>query len=108
MAYSSDLRKKVIKYRENHTLEQAHEVFGISISTILDWEDLLEKTGGLEKRQLNRSFKKINPEELAVFVLEHPDAYLHEIGEHFGCSATAVYYALENQSITLKNSNSLW
>ena len=102
MAYSLDLRKKVIAYRKTHTLQQAHEVFGVSISTILDWEDLLENTGTLEKRALNRSHKKIDPIALSEYILEFPDAYLHEIGEHFGCSATAVFYALENQKITLK------
>jgi len=71
-------------------------------ATILDWEDLLEKTGSLEKRALNRSHKKIDPVELSEYILEFPDAYLHEIGAHFGCSATAVFYALENQNITLK------
>ena len=102
MAYSLDLRKKVVKYRETHTLQQTHETFGVSISTISDWEDLLETTGNLEKRPLNRKHKKIDPQELAEFILEFPDAYLHEIGEHFGCSATAVHYALENQGVTLK------
>jgi len=102
MAYSLDLRKKVIKYRENHTLEETHQVFGISISTITDWETLLEENGGLEKRPLNRTFKKIDPVELAVFIIEKPDSYLSEIAEHFNCTTTAVFYALENQSITLK------
>ena len=102
MAYSLDLRKKVIAYRKAHTLQQTHEIFGISISTILDWENLHEKTGSLEKRALNRSYKKIDPVALSEYVLEFPDAYLHEMGEHFGCSATAVFYALENQNITLK------
>jgi len=102
MAYSLDLRKKVIAHRKTHTLQQTHEVFDISISTILDWENLLEKTGSLEKRALNRSHKKIDPIALSEYILEFPDAYLHEIGEHFRCSATAVFYALENQNITLK------
>jgi transposase len=102
MAYSLDLRKKVIDYRKTHTLQQTHEVFKISISTILDWETLLEKTGSLKKRVLNRSHKKIDPIALSEYILEFPDAYLHEIAKHFGCTATAVHYALENQSITLK------
>jgi transposase len=102
MAYSTDLREKVLKYRETHSLENTHEVFGISISTIRDWERLKDTNGNVNKRPLNRTFKKIDPVKLAEFVLENPDAYLSEIGDHFGCSATAVFYALENQSITLK------
>jgi transposase len=102
MAYAKDLREKVLKYRAKHSLEKTHEVFGISISTIRDWERLKNENGNLNKRPLNRTFKKIDPVKLAEFVIQNPDAYLSEIGEHFNCSATAVFYALENQSITLK------
>jgi len=102
MAYSLDLRKKVIKHREKHTYKQTFETFGVSITTIIDWENLLKETGSLEKRPLNRTFKKINPVKLAEFIIENPDSYLSEIAQHFNCSATAVFNALENQQITLK------
>ena len=102
MAYSIDLRKKVIKYRETHTYEQTYQTFGISKTTIIDWETLLKQTGSLEKRPLNRTHKKIDPVKLTAYILEFPDAYLEEIAEHFGCSATAVFYALKNEKITLK------
>lgn len=102
MAYSLDLRKKVIDFRASHTLEETYKVFGISKTTILDWEKLSKETGSLEKRQLNRTFKKIDPVELAKIIIEEPDLYLSEIAERFGCSASAVFYALENEKITLK------
>jgi len=102
MAYSIDLRKKVVDYRKAHTYEQTHQTFGVSITTIIDWETLLEETGSLEKRPLDRKHKKIDPVELAAYILEFPDAYLEEIAEHFSCSATAVFYALEKEKITLK------
>jgi transposase len=102
MAYSLDLRKKGIKYRENHSLEQTRDTVNISISTISDWELLLAETGSFEKRPLDRSDKKINPVELAAFIIEKPDSYLYEIAEHFNCSIMAVSYALDKQNITLK------
>jgi transposase len=102
MAYSKDLRKKVLDYRANHTLQDTHNTFKISVTTILDWEKLQSENGSLDKRPLNRTFKKIDPVKLAEYVIEYPDSYLSEIGEHFDCSATAVFYALENLSITLK------
>jgi hypothetical protein len=37
---------------------------------------LLKETGSLEKRPLNRTFKKIDPVELAEFIVEKPDGYL--------------------------------
>ena len=102
MAYSKDLRKKVLEYRKNNTLEQTHKTFNISKTTILDWEKLHNEIGTLEKRALNRGHKKIDPIKLAEYVIENPDHYLSEIAAHFNCSSVAVFYALENQSITLK------
>ena len=102
MAYSKDLRKKVLEYRKNSTLEETHKTFNISKTTILDWERLHKETGDLEKRALNRSHKKIDPVELAEYVIKNPDHYLSEIAAHFNCSSVAVFYALENQNITLK------
>ena len=102
MAYSLDLRKKVLDQRKTHTLEETHSAFNISISTILDWEILQKETGSPKKRPLNRSFKKIDPIALAEFIIEFPDSYLHEMAEHFNCTTTAVFYALENQKITFK------
>lgn len=102
MAYSADLRKKVIEYRKTHTFEETFKTFGVSKTTIIDWEKLYKETGSLDKRALNRSYKKIDPVKLAEYVMENPDHYLSEIAEHFNCSTTAVFYALENQSITLK------
>ncbi|MDR0919768.1 MAG: IS630 transposase-related protein, partial [Oscillospiraceae bacterium] len=61
MAYSKDLREKVLKYREKHSLEKTHEVYEISVSTIRDWERLKNENGNLNKRPLNRTFKKIDP-----------------------------------------------
>ena len=102
MAYSNDFRKKVMEYRATHTLEETHTTFGVSKTAILDWERLYKENGCLTKRKLNRKHKKIDPEELSAYIIENPDHYLREIAEHFNCSITAVFYALEKQNITLK------
>jgi len=107
MAYSLDLRKKVLDYRRTHTLDDTKKTFKVSKTTILDWEKLQKENGSLDKRPLNRSFKKIDPVKLAAFIIEKPDSYLSEIAEHFSCSDVAVFKALKNKKITLKNSNSL-
>ena len=91
-----------MEYRKTHSLDKTHETFNISKTTILDWEELLKTTGSLKKRPLRRSFKKIDPEKLAEFIVEKPDAYLREIADHFGCTVRAVSQALEKQKITLK------
>ena len=102
MAYSLDLRKKVIEFLKENTLEKTRDIFKISISTILDWEVLLKETGRLEKRPLNRTFKKIDPEKLAKFVVDNPDAFLREMAAHFDCTIRAIEQALNKQNITLK------
>ncbi|MDR0919318.1 MAG: IS630 transposase-related protein, partial [Oscillospiraceae bacterium] len=45
MAYSNDLRKKVLDFRKNHTLRETSQTFGISIGTICDWEKLQNENG---------------------------------------------------------------
>ena len=108
MAYSLDLRKKVMEYRKNNSLDKTHETFKIyetfkiSKTTILDWEELLKTTGSLKKRPLIRSYKKIDPDKLAEFIVDKPDAYLREIAGYFGCTIRAVSQALDKQQITLK------
>ena len=102
MAYSIDLREKVIDYRKTHAYEETHRTFDVSVTTIIDWETLLEETGSLKKRPLDRKHKKIDPLKLAAYILEFPDAYLQEIADHFECTATAIFYALEKEKITLK------
>lgn len=108
MSYPIIFRERVIEYRkENHTLEETSKVFKVSISTISNWEHKLEKEGNLENKELNRSFKKIDPEKLKEFVKNHPDAYLKEIAEEFKCGQTAIRKALKKQKITRKKNKTI-
>lgn len=77
-------------------------MFHISLSAINRWHQLHVKTGKLEDKKPCRRFKKLNPEMLRAYVSEHPDAYLKEIGEAFGCSDTAVLNALRRLGFTRK------
>ena len=60
------------------------------------------RNGNLEKRPLERTFKKINPEKLKAYIEENPDAYQHEIAEHFGVVQNAIFKALKKLGITRK------
>jgi transposase len=103
MTYSIDLREKVMEFlQKGRSMSQAEEAFGISTFTINKWKRLLERTGSLEDGPRHHTFKKLDPEKLAAYVGEHPDAYLKEIGDAFGCSGTAVFKALERLKITRK------
>ena len=53
MAYSVDLRKRVIDYlNEGHTQEETSVIFKVGTTTIKGWLALLSETGSLEKRVL--------------------------------------------------------
>ena len=103
MAYSVDLRSRVIEYLEKgHTQEETSEIFSVGITTIKRWKTLLSETGGLEKRPLNRSARIFESEKLDAYVEKNPDALLKDVAEHFGGSVTGAFYALEREKITLK------
>jgi len=85
-----------------HTLESAKKVFGIGQTTMKEWKKQYNKTGHLHRKALNRTFKKIDPAKLSAYVKEHPDAYLREIAEGFGCTDEAVRQALVKLKITRK------
>ena len=108
MSYSKEYRERTIGYRQaGHTLEQTHQVFKVSISTIREWETRLKETGDLEKNELHRNFRKIDPEKLKAYVEEHPDAYQWELAEVFGCSESGIRDALRRYKITRKKDNAL-
>ena len=101
--YSEDFKIRTIEYRkEGHTLKETSEIFKVSITTIRKWEKQLKEEGTLAKKQLNRPYKKINPQELKKYIEEHPDAYLKETAKMFSCSITAVSKALKRLKITRK------
>lgn len=103
MAYSIDLRKKVIEYlSKGNSQRQAQKVFGVSRSALKAWQKKYKQTGDLKDKELCRKFKKLDPEKLLSYVREHPSAYLKEIGEAFGCSGMAVLKAFRRLNITRK------
>ena len=103
MSYSEDYRKRTIEYRgEGHTLEETHKAFKVSISTIRTWEIQWKEKGTLAPAPVVRSYKKIEPERLKMYVQEHPDAYPKEIAKEFNCCETAIRKAFDRLGITRK------
>ena len=108
MAYSVDLRSRVIDFIEKgNTQERASEIFNVGTSTITRWLALLSETGSLEKRPLIRTAPKYESEKLKACIAENSDALLREIADHFGGSVTGAFYALEREKITLKKRDSV-
>ena len=103
MAYDRDLRLRAIKYtEEGHTLAQAAAVFKVNIGTLIGWRKRYRATGDVKMKIRCPVNKKIIPEKLIKYVQEHPDAYLKEIAEVFGCHPSSVLKRLRKLGITRK------
>jgi len=79
----------------------------VSIGAIQKWEKRLAETGEIKNKPVKHPFKKIDPEKLKTYMERHPDAYLKEIAEEFGCSAPAVLKALRRLGFTRKKRQSV-
>ncbi len=60
--------------------------------------------GEIKNKPGQHPFKKLDPEKLKTCMERHPDAYLKEIAQEFGCSAPAVLKALRRLGFTRKKS----
>ena len=102
MAYSKDFKKRAVAYKqEGHTFKQLKEAFGIPSETYYQWKEKLE-SGYYEITIKRERKRKIDKEVLRQAVVDKPDAYLKDLAKQFGCTATAVFYALEKLDIKRK------
>ena len=102
MSYDPKFRERAVKYEETHGAAKACEAFGISRTTIERWRAQYKETGSLANKPLNRGHKKIDPQQLLKDVHDHPDDFLHERAQRFGCTAEAIRKALKRHGITRK------
>jgi transposase-like protein len=107
MAYSIDFKRRAVAYKqEGHTFVQLREAFGIPSETYYQWKENLEN--GYYETEIKRERKrKIDKEGLKRAVAEKPDTYLRELAEEYGCTESAVFYALKKLNITRKKNVSL-
>jgi transposase len=105
MAYSKDLREKILEYIEKgHEHKQACRIFGVGLRTITRWKKLKSETGSLNTKKLNRKPRKYDSEKLTAYITKNPFAYLKDIAEFFKGSSQGVSAALARLKINLKNS----
>lgn len=100
MAYSNDFRQQVLKrLKEGETYRQLAIEYNISTRTIQNWRDKPERT-------VRTSYTcKINLDDLAQDVKNHPDAYQRERAIRFNCSDRAISKALKRLNLTRKKSD---
>ena len=106
MAYSTDLRKRVLDFITNGGSKAAAErTFRVSRRTIYNWleaEDpyACEKPGPKGPRH-------IDYDALQQHVADFPDFTLAERAQHFGASTHGIFYALSKLNITRKKKRQL-
>jgi transposase len=107
MAYSKDLREKVMAYRANHSIRKTAKTYGVSVNAIQDWEKIQRETGKLDKKPLERKWRKIEPAKLREYVAAHPDEFLDEIAIAFECTGEAIRLVLKKHKITYKKNDEI-
>jgi len=106
MAYDIKFREKVMRYIDNgHTIQEAHEVFGVGTTTIKEWKKLKKETGKLDKRPAANNALKICPDQLKAYVEANPDSYQSEIADVFKCTQPAIFYALQRLQMKRKKND---
>jgi len=95
MSYDIKYRRRAIEYwNDGHSHRETAKVFSISTRTLQNWKNQLKETGQIEPKTRRETWRKIDPDRLKDYLLQHPDAYLKEMAEEFGCSDVAIWKAL--------------
>jgi hypothetical protein len=102
MAYSMDYKKRAAAYKqEGHTFKQLREAFGIPSEIYYQRKEKLG-SGYYETPVKRERGRKIDKAVLRQAAADRPDAFLKEYAGQFGCTAAAVFRALEKLGITRK------
>lgn len=99
MSYSIDFRRHVLSVRaqEGLSFAQAAGRFSVGIASLKRWSKRLEP-----KPYDRKTFRKLDPEELAQDVRDHPDAYQYERAARFKVTPKAIWQALRKLGVTYK------
>jgi putative transposase len=104
MAYSIDLRERVIEFVElrGGSAAEAAFLFKISERTIYNWLSKKRKTGSLKDAPPKRPWKKLCPKALNQCVEAHPDWTLKEYAQYFQTIPSTICEAFKRLRITRK------
>jgi len=105
MAYSTDLRERVLEYIEaGNKITEASQIFKVTRQTIRIWRKLKKENGSVEREIYRHGAIKLNDQELIEYVKANPDRYLKEYAEKFNMSISGISRAFKRLHITLKKS----
>lgn len=103
MAYSTDLREKVMEYIEaGNKVTETSQIFKVSRQTIYQWGKLKAERGSVERPVYKHGAIKLNDEELIEFVKENPDLYLKDYAAKFHITPSGIWRAFKRLQITFK------
>jgi transposase len=103
MAYDVVFRRRVIEYKNTgHTFKEVNEAFGVDSKRYYSWKKQPEETGFLEYRSPKERNGKINKNELARLLEEHPDWYLRAFAEKFNVCPQAIDKMFKKLGVTRK------
>lgn len=102
MAYSVDLRLKVLSYtKSTNDRKEACKIFGISLRTLVRWLKM-EKQGSIVDPKPKRPWKKIDADKLLKAVEENPGKTLSYFAELFKVKTSSMFNAFKVLKITRK------
>jgi transposase len=94
--YGIDFRRRVIAhYNTSKSMDDTAKLFGVNRHTISRWNKYFSTTGSFNRKPLNRTFKKVDPQKLQEFYDKTPDALQKDAAEHFGVHRSSIQYALK-------------
>ena len=99
MTYSADFRAQVLKSvkQQGMSIRQACAFYDISKATLQNW--LKDPSINLTR---NKPPSKIPNDALLKDVEQHPDDYLYERAQRFGCSKSGIEAALKRLGVSQK------
>ena len=105
MAYSLDLRKRVLDFIETGGGKtEASRRFSVARSTLYKW---LKAPDPLARQKPGpRHPRNLDPDALRKQVADFPDQTCSERASHFGVSKSCVWYGLKNIGCTRKKKHS--
>lgn len=104
VTYSIQIKELFIEHRKNgKTLEWITDAMNISLNTIKVWSALLKRWESLDDKRAGNGRKKLfSNESLELYVKDHINATLKDIGNHFSVSEVAVWKRLKWMSYSYK------
>jgi len=106
MAYSSDLRKKVLDFiAKGGNKHKAAKRFSISRTCIYNW--LKQSNPLMAKKTGPKGMRCLDLEVLKAHVIQEPDLYHDERAKHFNVSSTSISKGLKRLGFTRKKNDAL-